>query len=49
MGVGEGCVRLCQRSRHCLPMRPGRCDAISDLRTSGHTHTDSHNDVHEIE
>mmetsp|Transcript_19212 Transcript_19212/g.48906 ORF Transcript_19212/g.48906 Transcript_19212/m.48906 type:complete len:458 (-) Transcript_19212:212-1585(-) len=21
---------LCQRSRHCLPMRPGRCEAICD-------------------
>ena len=23
---------LCHRSRHCFPMRPGRCDAMSDQR-----------------
>lgn len=34
--VRRVCVRLCQRSRHCLPMRPGRCDAIRDL----HARTD---------
>src|SRR5262249_5834695 len=25
----DGLRWLCQRSRHCLPMRPTRCDAIS--------------------
>ena len=32
-------VRLCQRSRHCLPMRPGRCDAIRDLAARAHRAT----------